>query len=85
MRYVTDDNITVQTGDRVYNYYDMRPGVIGESNGYDDQPDSPNYGWFTFVGDDGRRSTLNGQRICSMAFAASEGWPGADGTDDASP
>jgi hypothetical protein len=37
--YLTEDGHRVQTGDRVYNYYDMQPGIIREDRGS---------GWFTF-------------------------------------
>jgi hypothetical protein len=69
--YITDDGVTVAKGDRAYNYYDMKPGVVGEQ-------DSSFADWFTFNHDDGSRALLNGQRICSMAFARRRGFKGAD-------
>jgi hypothetical protein len=68
----TDDGGTVHhEGDRAYNYYSMKPGVIGEGSGTFD-------GWFDFHHDDGTRVTLNGQRICTLAHAKRMGWPNAE-------
>lgn len=53
-------------GDRVYNYYDMRPGVIEDEAGWD--------GWFRFRNDDGTTSILDGSRCCSLAFASRRGF-----------
>lgn len=60
------DRQQVSTGDRVFNYYDMEAGTIGEDAGQD--------GWFTFHADGGKRTLLNGERICSLAYAARKGW-----------
>jgi hypothetical protein len=62
----TEDGVELQEGDRAYDYYSMRPGVI------DTAPDDQ--GWFRFLHDDGGRVLLNGQRICSEAFARGKGW-----------
>lgn len=59
----------LREGDRAYDYYGMKPGVVGEVG---------NDGWFLFSHDCGSRSLLNGQRICSMLFARLRGFPGAD-------
>ncbi len=67
MKVVTEDGVKLVEGDRAYNYYDMKPGLIGkESSGFD--------GWFDFHHDDGTRALLNGQRICSTGFAKARGF-----------
>jgi hypothetical protein len=60
--YTTEDGTTVREGDRAYDYYSMKPGVIGKPAFFED--------WFEFIHDDGTVNSLNGQRICTMAFAA---------------
>lgn len=67
----TEDGVDVKIGDRVYNYYDMEPGVIESFAG--NMPDP----WFDVRHDDGKVSVLNGQRICSMGYAVRRGFPGA--------
>jgi len=57
MQIWTADNQSRQVGDRVYNYYDCKWGVIVE------EPD--NEGWFDVKHDDGTTKCLNGERICS--------------------
>lgn len=68
----TEDGVVVQPGDRVYDYYSMKPGVI--------QPGSlilaPDV-WFDVTHDDGTRNVLNGQRICTMEFARRRGFKDA--------
>ena len=66
--YTTEDGSKVSAGDRAYNYYDMKPGVVGRDNGQ---------GWFDFQQDDGRIKTLNGQRVCTIEYARRRGFPGA--------
>ena len=61
----TEDGATATKGDRLYNYYDMKPGTIGRME---------HDGWFEFNHEDGTRSFLNGQRVCTIAFAARKGW-----------
>jgi hypothetical protein len=70
-QYVTEDGVTVREGDKVYNYYDMVPGTIG-SPAFDST-------WFRFLPDEPGVSggILNGQRICTMAFAKARGFRGA--------
>jgi hypothetical protein len=70
-QYVTEDGVDVREGDRVYNYYDMVPGTIGRP-AFDGE-------WFEFHSEDPHKSggILNGQRICTMAFAKTRGFPGA--------
>lgn len=63
--YKTADGATVKIGDRVYNYYDRVPGTIARDGGD---------GWFDFTGDDGRKTLLDGDRVCTLAFAARKGW-----------
>lgn len=67
----TEDGVKVGIGDRVYNYYDMKPGVIEGPIRY--MPDA----WFEVRDDNGKASILNGQRICSIEYAKRKGWPGA--------
>ena len=66
--FTTEDGVTVRVGDRVYNYYDMKPGRIDRFVGY--MPDA----WFDVAHDDGTVSVLNGQRICSLEFAQRRGF-----------
>lgn len=61
----TEDNVVLTAGDRAFNYYDMKLGTIGPSSTWRNMPDT----WFDFIHDDGSRTTLNGQRICSIEFA----------------
>lgn len=81
----TQDGVTLEQGDRAYNYYDMKPGFIERFLGYP-QPDTmkgqnsstpidewDNY-WFIFRHDDGTSADLDGSRICSTAFASRKGW-----------
>jgi hypothetical protein len=51
----TADNETVSTGDRVFNYYDGKWGTIGRIE---------TDGWFDHIADDGRSTSLNGERVC---------------------
>lgn len=69
----TEDGVTVQEGDRVYDYYSMEPGVIVPGTVIENGGDL----WFDVKHDNGDRVILNGQRICSPAFAVSRGFPGA--------
>lgn len=71
----TEDGKLVYGNDRVYNYYDMEPGIIVEGTITED---GPNAGWFTFENDRGRRNILNGQRICTIAYAKHRGFPNAE-------
>lgn len=81
----TEDGRTLATGDRAFNYYDMKAGVIGAMDAYA-QPDTlkgqnsstpvelwSNY-WFEFNEDDGRRTHLDGSRICTIEYAQRRGW-----------
>ena len=63
---VTANRVTLQEGDHAYNYYDRKSGTI--QNDLDDQ------GWFTFRHWDGTKSLLDGERICTLEFAAAKGW-----------
>lgn len=53
----TEDGKVVRPGDRVFDYYGCKWGVIEDD--VDDQ------GWFHVTHDDGSRSLLNGQRIAT--------------------
>ena len=68
----TEDGVRVSYGDRVYNYYDMKAGVIVEGS-MTMAPDP----WFDVKHDDGSIAVLNGPRICSIEWAKRKGWPGA--------
>ena len=59
--YVTEDDVMVFQGERAYNYYEMKPGVVGKPSFFKE--------WFEFIHDDGTVTSLNGQRICSVAYA----------------
>lgn len=72
--YRTEDGVAVKEGDRAYDYYSMQPGVVGKDAG----GTGPNIGWFDFYHDNGNVELLNGQRICSMAYARKRGFPKAD-------
>jgi hypothetical protein len=74
---ITEDRAIVNFGDKAYNYYDMKPGTIGRIHApYNDGADKNQDIWFDFVHDDGSQtSMLNGQRICTRAFAARRGFP----------
>lgn len=71
----TEDGVIVKAGERVYNYYDMKPGIIQRisdpmSRGREDEPIDINRDiWFYFRPDKGQDTILNGERICSMAYA----------------
>lgn len=67
-QYRTEDGVMLSEGDRAYNYYSMKPGYIDRAHGE---------GWFDFHHDDGTGTLLNGQRICTMDFAISRGFKGA--------
>ena len=69
--YTTEDGVELKTGDRAYNYYDMKPGRIGRDAGSLPDP------WFDFDHDDGTVSMLNGQRICSLEYAVRRGFKNA--------
>jgi hypothetical protein len=64
----TEDGVALKEGDRAYNYYDMKPGMIEAI--HED-------GWFRFV-QAGGNAFLNGQRVCSMEFAIRRGFKGAE-------
>lgn len=51
----TADGHELKIGDKAFNYYDCKWGVI-------ERIDQGN-GWFTFRHDDGTSTTLNGERI----------------------
>lgn len=68
----TEDGVVLNEGDRAYNYYDMKPGVIVPGS-IVMAPDL----WFVFAHDDGTRCTLNGQRICTIEFARRRGFKDA--------
>jgi hypothetical protein len=57
---LTEDNRTpIAEGMRLYNYYDGEWGTVAE------MPTEYSNGWFTFVTDDGYRSSLNGVRVAT--------------------
>ena len=77
---MTEDNVPVKVGDRVYNYYDMEPGFIRSIDTvYNDGKDAKHDIWFNFssVNEDYGSALLNGQRICSIEFARQRGFRGA--------
>lgn len=52
---LTEDGVIVRKGDRVFNYYDLKWGVVAED------PDPT--GWFDVAHEDGTKALLNGARI----------------------
>lgn len=68
----TEDGEVVYAGERVYNYYDMKPGTIRPGS-LTLAPDV----WFDVEHDDGTHNVLNGQRICSIAYAQRRGFKDA--------
>lgn len=62
----TEDGKKVAAGSRVFNYYDMKAGII--SSPIDKE------GWFDVTHDDGSTALLNGERICTIPFARMKGW-----------
>jgi len=64
---VTEDEVTLVEGDRAFDYYGMKWGVIGTVD---------TYGWFDFIHDDSTRSTLNGERIATFdPRTRNKNWP----------
>lgn len=88
---ITEDNVKVTEGDLVYNYYDMRPVVITmRGNDTKDIEEIIESGqgslkrdiWLEMKAKDAEGNIigtdlLNGERICSMAFAKGRGFRGA--------
>jgi hypothetical protein len=80
MKILTEDGVEVGEGDRAYDYYTMKPGVVGKLEGerVDEYINRLQQGskqpWFTFHHDGGTTALLNGQRICSEAMARTKGW-----------
>ena len=85
MNITTVDKVILSEGDRAFNHYDMKAGVISRIDKYP-QPDTmkgqntmtpveewSNY-WFDFKQDDGSGTTLDGSRICSIEYAQRKGW-----------
>lgn len=81
----TSCGATMRPGDRAFNFYDMKAGVIGKLDSYA-QPDTmrgqnsstpvsewTNY-WFDFLQDDGTSTTLDGSRITTLGTAERQGW-----------
>lgn len=82
---ITADGVELTEGDRAFNYYDHKAGVIQHIDAHP-QPDTlkgqntstpmnewSNH-WFTFLHDDGSRTSLDGSRICSIEHATQKGW-----------
>jgi hypothetical protein len=82
---VTADGVEVSEGDQAFNYYDHKPGRIGRIDerpqpdtlkGQDSSTPMEEWSnhWFTFLHDDGSRTSLDGSRICSVQHAQAKGW-----------
>ena len=69
---LTEDGKRLNEGDRCYNYYDMKAGVIVPGTGTM-LPDA----WFDIKHDDGTTAILNGQRICTTEYAKRRGFKDA--------
>jgi hypothetical protein len=67
MQLTTEDGKPFKEGDRLFNYYDLRVGTVGEINPLD-------RGWFDFKHDNGTSAFLNGERVCSLEYAKVRGW-----------
>lgn len=52
----TVDGVAIVDGMRLWNYYDLKWGVV---------TDVDNEGWWVMCHDDGTRAILNGERLCS--------------------
>lgn len=79
---MTEDDVIVRHGDQVYNYYDMVTGTIRlrqhDVDKIDEFTNIRSDIWFEFVRDDnGQTTILNGERICTIAFAKRRGFRGA--------
>jgi hypothetical protein len=78
---MTEDDVIVHHGDRVYNYYDMQPGTIRVRQ-YDVEKITAETNirqdiWFEFIFEStGGTTILNGQRICTISFAQRRGFRG---------
>lgn len=79
----TEDHRILREGDRAFNYYDHKSGVIGKIDshaqpGTNQNSNTPvgewNNFWFTFIHDDGTQTSLDGSRICSIEYATRRGW-----------
>jgi hypothetical protein len=68
----TEDGVIVHPGDRIYDYYSMKPGMIVTGT-LTHAPDL----WFDVLHDDGTRCLLNGPRICTIEFARRRGFKDA--------
>lgn len=66
-QYVLEDDTIAFTGDKIFNYYDRKAGVILAADPWYD-------GWFRVQHQDGTSALLNGERCCSMDFAHKQGW-----------
>lgn len=75
----TEDGQFLMVGDRAYNYYDQQPGIIDLIHTVYNNGENPNKDiWFDFQHNDGSKTLLNGQRICSMKFAQQRDFKGAN-------
>jgi hypothetical protein len=82
---ISEDGQPFTDGDLVYNYYDMWPGHIEMDNTLQEELSEPGIRrsarkrdfWFYVVPENGQRTLLNGERICSMEYAARRGFKGA--------
>jgi hypothetical protein len=81
----TADGVRLAAGDRAFNYYDMKPGVVGRIDeraqpdtmaGQDSSTPVAEWSnhWFEFLHDDGTSASLDGSRVCSEGHARSRGW-----------
>lgn len=81
----TQDGVQLKAGDRAFNYYDHKPGVIVRIDeraqpdtmaGQDSSTPVAEWSnhWFEFRHDDGTSCSLDGSRVCSEAMARRKGW-----------
>jgi len=69
--------VPLKLGQRVYNYYDMKPGTIGKLPTYAQPftggPAGPAW-WCEIVHDDYSTSSLDGSRLCTIKTAIRKGY-----------
>ena len=70
-----------RVGTPVFNYYDMKPGVITRVATYPNAPTMPVHSrdggaswWVTVTHDDGTGALLDQSRMCSLDHARQRGW-----------
>lgn len=79
LRLACGTDVPHEVGARVFNHYDMQAGFIAELATYP-QPDTSGRlpggvaWWVDFESDSGKRTSLDGSRMCSIECAQRRGW-----------